>query len=351
MNVLLTCAGRRNYLVRFFQEALGQRGKVIACDSSDSAPAFMEADRCFVVPPIDHAGYFDALAAICLEQKVRLLISVHDLELASLSSLAPRFRTNGTIVVVSSASVISICQDKWATFQFLKENQILTPETYRSIDDVHRALACGAIRFPLLIKPRWGTSSIGIERIENKRELNLAYEWAQIQLRRTILAKMAQAEPKDCFVFQELLEGPDYGMDMVNDLEGRHVGSYARHKLTMRAGCTDRAVTVNDPNLERLGRVISERLNHVGCLDSDLILTEKGYQVLDLNPRFGLAYPFSHIAGANLPAALLAWANGEAHDPSWLRCRSGVLSCKHDEVAIVDRKPQTLSIDQKIQAC
>jgi len=59
------------------------------------------------------------------------------------------------------------------------------------------------IRFPLLLKPRWGTSSIGIETVENEHELRLAREWGRIQLGRTILTSMSQADPDNCFVIQE----------------------------------------------------------------------------------------------------------------------------------------------------
>jgi carbamoyl-phosphate synthase large subunit len=37
MNVMLTCAGRRNYLVQFFQQALNGRGRVFAGDACGNA--------------------------------------------------------------------------------------------------------------------------------------------------------------------------------------------------------------------------------------------------------------------------------------------------------------------------
>jgi carbamoyl-phosphate synthase large subunit len=45
MNILFTCAGRRNYLLKYFHEALNGRGKIYAADMSSSAPALHEADE------------------------------------------------------------------------------------------------------------------------------------------------------------------------------------------------------------------------------------------------------------------------------------------------------------------
>ena len=42
MNVLLTCAGRRTYLVTAFKAAVGGAGRVLACDASADAPALQE---------------------------------------------------------------------------------------------------------------------------------------------------------------------------------------------------------------------------------------------------------------------------------------------------------------------
>jgi carbamoyl-phosphate synthase large subunit len=336
MNILLTCAGRRNYLVQFFQRALGRRGEVIACDSSGSAPALREADRRFIVPRMDHPEYVAELLAICQEHAVRLLCSSNDLELSALSQHAARFRAVGTIPVVAAPPTIAICQDKWATFHWLRARQLDTPDTYASLADAGAALAQGLLAFPLLIKPRFGTSSIGVERVENDRELTLAHEWVQVQLRRTILARWTQTDAAQSLLIQQYVDGQEYGMDIINDLSGRHVCTLARRKLVMRAGNTDRAVTVSEPSLDRIGAVIGQSLAHLGSLDCDVIRTERGCCVLDLNPRFGGGYPFSHLAGANLPAALIAWANGEEPDPGWLRATPGILSSKYDGVAIAE---------------
>jgi carbamoyl-phosphate synthase large subunit len=336
MNVLLTCAGRRNYLIQFFQSELGGRGRVFACDTSSAAPALAVADEGIIVPSMDDPGYFDALIAICQEHQIRLLISVNDLELGGLARRAEEFREVGTIAVVASPSLIATCQDKWTTFKLLSSCGIFTPDTYLGPEPVREALANGAIAYPLVVKPRWGSSSIGVERIENDRELTLAHEWGMVQVRRSMFWKLSQADGEHCLVFQEQLPGDEFGMDVVNDLEGNHVATLVRRKLVMRYGNTDRAMTVEDPRLERLGQIIGRRLQHPGSLDCDVMMTASGPQVLDLNPRIGGGYPFSHVAGANLPAALIAWASGEEPGPACFQVRPGVVASRCDEMMIVN---------------
>ncbi len=108
-NVLLTCAGRRNYLIRYFREALDGRGEIMASDVSGSASAMQEADRAFIVPPVYDPEYFDRLLALCREHQVRLLLSLNDLELPLLARQREKFLAVGTIPVVSSPAVIDLC--------------------------------------------------------------------------------------------------------------------------------------------------------------------------------------------------------------------------------------------------
>lgn len=185
-----------------------------------------------------------------------------------------------------------------------------------------------------MIKPRWGSASIGIVEVEHVEDLAPSYHLVRRQLARTILARASAGDLERAVLIQERVPGQEYGLDVVNDLDGRHVATFARCKLAMRAGETDRAVTVESRELERIGALIGEQLGHVGNLDCDVFVDQGLPRVLELNPRFGGGYPFCHAAGADLPAALLAWAAGRAPDPRWLRVRPGVRAAKCDRLVV-----------------
>ena len=98
----------------------------------------------------------------------------------------------------------------------------------------------------------------------------------------------------------------------------------------MRAGETDQAVTVADLGLEQLGARVGRSVGHVGVLDCDVMVCDGTPYVFDLNPRFGGGYPFSHLAGVDMPSAILAWLDGRPPDPDWFVCRPGVTGAKYD---------------------
>jgi carbamoyl-phosphate synthase large subunit len=171
--------------------------------------------------------------------------------------------------------------------------------------------------------------------VERAEDLAPAHQLIRQQLAGTILAAASASDLERAVLIQERLLGQEYGLDVVNDLHGRYVTTFARCKLAMRAGETDRAVTVESHEFDRLGATIGQQLGHVGNLDCDVFLAEDRLYALELNPRFGGGYPFSHVAGADLPAALIAWASGEVPDPRWLRVRFGVTSAKCDRLVPV----------------
>jgi carbamoyl-phosphate synthase large subunit len=327
-NVLLTCAGRRTILARSFHAALAGNGLLYAADMSLEAAALRYADQRVLVPAVFDPGYIDCLLDICQRGGIALLIPLNDFELPLLAAARDRFAAVGTVVMVSSPEVIDICKDKWRTAAFLRASGLDFPATYLTLDGAAAGLESGEITFPLVIKPRCGSASVGVEIAHDLDELEATWFLGKRRLRRSIFSQMH--EPGKELIIQELLGTVEMGLDVVNDFSGRTAGVMARRKLGMRAGETDRAVTVDDPRLTELGWRVGAALGHDGMLDCDVMISPERVVILEMNARFGGGYPFSQAAGADVPSALLAWALGRPVRGEWLRCAPDHSAAKAD---------------------
>ncbi len=335
MNVLFTCVGRRNYLLNYLREVLKPGDKIFATDMQRTAPGMADADVAIEVPSIYDAGYIEAILGICEEHHIDAIISLNDLELPILSAHKSRFEAQGTRVLISSPEVIDITFDKLRTANFLRGIGLLTPKTFTKKEELTKALDEGEIDFPIVVKPRWGSASIGIEMPKDFEEFELTDRLSRLKLRRTILSTASAQQEAEALLYQEFLPGKEYGMDVLNDLEGNYVGTFVREKLSMRAGETDKAMSVIAPRFEVIGKTISQNLRHIGNLDCDVMEKEGNLYVLELNARFGGGYPFSHEAGARGIACYYEWLSGNSDVGEYLRYKPGLCFAKCDRLISV----------------
>lgn len=329
MNILFTCAGRRTYLLKYFKEQLAGDGMIVGADMQMSAPALSAADIKETVPAVYADGYIDRLVDICRKDHVDVIISLNDLELPILADNKKRFEEIGVKLIVSSPQVIDICFDKYKTAQWIESIGLNAPISYVRLQDAKDALNKGKICFPLFLKPRWGSGSIGLETVGNVAELDEVYSQLLRKIKKTILATASVGD--EYIMIQEKLGGKEFGLDVMNDLDGNHVAVSVKQKLAMRAGETDKAITCDLPEVREIGKKIGENLHHVGNLDVDIMQRSNGdYCVLELNPRFGGGFPFSYEAGVNLPKAIIEWAKGNQVDKSLLQPAYGKVFAKCD---------------------
>ena len=323
MNILLTSAGRRGYLVRYFKEAIGRDGEIHAANSHSLSTAFAYADKHVVSPLIREASYIPFLLDYCLNHKIKAVIPLYDPDLSVLAANKKSFETIGTTVIVSDPNIVEICHDKWKTYQFLNDNGFDAPKTYISIDQARDDIQRKALDYPLVVKPRFGMGSIGLFIAENDAELGIFVE------------KLSRYS-NEGVVIQEKLTGQEYGLDVINDLKGDYRNTICKIKYSMRAGETDSAETVNHEALKMLGRRLSQRLRHIANLDVDVFVSDQKKYILEMNPRFGGGYPFSHMAGVNLPKAIVSWLKSETSDVELLIEKNGVRSQKDIEMLMID---------------
>ena len=329
MNVLFTCAGRRTYLLKYFRENLSEDDKIVATDMQLSAPALQAADIKLQVPAVYDPDYINITLRICKEYKIDALFSLNDLELPILAENKDRFEKIGVKVVVSDPKVIDIAFDKYKTAKWVESIGLLAPKTFVRLEDVKKALSTGEVEFPLFMKPRWGSGSIGLESISDMDELDTYYRLLMKKIKRTILAKASVGD--EYIMIQEKLTGSEYGLDVMNDLYGKNVGVSVKQKLAMRSGETDKAITVDLPVVREIGYRIGQALGHIGNLDVDVMQRADGaYCVLELNPRCGGGFPFSYEAGVNFPKVLIQWIKNEVVDISLLCPEYGRMFAKND---------------------
>ncbi len=329
MNILFTCAGRRTYLLKYFKENMLSGDKVVATDMQLSAPALQVADVKLQVPAVYADDYIDKTIAICKEQEIDALISLNDLELPILAEQKERFEALGVKVIVSNPQVIDVAFDKYKTAQWVESLGLNAPKTYIRLADAKTAIATEKVCFPLFLKPRWGSGSIGLETVEDLEELEEIYEQLFKKIKKTILATASVGD--EYIMIQEKLTGKEYGLDVMNDLEGNFIAVSVKQKLAMRAGETDKAITVDLPEVREIGATIGRNLKHIGNLDVDVMQRANGdYCVLELNPRFGGGFPFSYEAGVNLPKAIIEWLKGNTIDKSLLTPIYGKMFAKND---------------------
>jgi len=335
MNLLITSGGRRSYLVNYFQEALAGDGLVCVSNNNSISTAYHAADRAEILPQAFEEGYIPALLDCCRRNHIDALLTLFDVELPILAKHRALFEEIGVRLIVSSQRCVEICNDKWKSFLHLKEQGFATIASFLSLEAALEAVARGELRYPLVVKPRFGMGSMGVSIAENEEELRVFYAKVQRGIEQSFLHYESQAEAAQCVLIQEKIEGQEYGLDIINDLDGRYQNTIVKRKLAMRSGETDLAETEDNPALRALGQRLSAAMGHIANLDVDVFVKDGTYYILEMNARFGGGYPFSHVAGANLPLAIVQWVQGRTPDPALLQARPNVLAQKSIGISVI----------------
>lgn len=317
MNILICSVGRRVKLVEYFKEELHKvNGKVVAIDCNPLAPALYYADMYEVVPRIEHPNYFHCLKELCLKYNIKGILSLIDPELQLLANWKEEFEKEGIHVIISNRNTVDICFDKYLTYSYLQENGIPVIPTYLSIDVVIEELNQQKLHFPLIVKPRSGSASLGINKVTSIKEL--------------------ENFKKQGIIVQPFIVGEEYGIDCYIDLISfKTTNLFMKRKVEMRAGETDKSIAIKDAQLiEVIEKVISV-LGPLGPIDIDCFKTETGYVVSEINPRFGGGYPHAHEMGQNFVKNIINNISGNQNVPNEVDYKEGSVMVKFDNLMIL----------------
>lgn len=317
MNILILSCGTRNKVVQYFKNALAGSGNVVTTDCSPYAPALYDGDRHYIVPRMTAPGYVEVILDICKKERITGVLSLIDPELSLLAENQARLAQVGTTVIGSSYALCELALDKWAMYRWLTEHNYACAKTFIDFSAFEADLAEGKAKFPVFVKPRFGSASLGISRAEDMET-----------------AKFLFFHQKDMIV-QEYLNGQEIGADCYIDMvSGELVSVFTKNKLVMRAGETDKAISFQDEALFSLIDKFVKESGYRAQIDMDIFKIADTYYISEVNPRFGGGYPHAYECGADHMTLILHNLEGEANRPRIGQYQTDMVMMKYNEVMI-----------------
>lgn len=319
-NILFTSAGRRVSLIRYFKKALEELnldGKIVTADMQKTAPAALVADVHELLPHVTEAAYISKLFEICNKHDIKLLIPLIDTELQVLADHRSEFEKIGVCILVSSSEVNRICYDKRNTASFFESIQVNTPETLIA----QQILSDPDASYPVLLKPAYGSGSVGVTKINNSEELRFFLKYI----------------PNP--IVQKYMEGREYTVDVLMDFQGKACAAVPRLRMETRAGEVSKGMTVKDSNIMSAAKKVAEALpGAIGCITLQCFVTAADQIVfIEINPRFGGGVPLSFAAGAKYPKTIIQWLLKKPLDwtdmDDW---EDGLVMLRYDDAFFVD---------------
>jgi carbamoyl-phosphate synthase large subunit len=237
MNVLITSASRKVSLVQAFQRAVAAEGggRVVAADCESATAAFFFADAARVLPRSVDRDYWPALLRLCHEEQIGLLVPTRDEELPGFAERRAELAAAGVTVAISPPAAVRLCQDKVEFARFCLENGF----------EISRVLSEAELlrqeTYPVFARTRVGKKSSGAFRVGTPAEL------AALRSRHGEM------------LVQELVEAPEYTLDVLADLEGRVLSVVPRVRQAIVGGESYVSATVRAPVLLETGARESSR--------------------------------------------------------------------------------------------
>jgi carbamoyl-phosphate synthase large subunit len=287
--IMVTAAGTvtAQSLIKALRED-GRAGFIAAGDMNpiNATRAFVEE---FVLLPAasdpDFAGRcLDAVRRLEIDLLVPLIV---ESEFLPLDAARERFESLGCRLVLPPREIILRTGDKLEFANFLREIGVPGPATSAYARNV------SAERFPVYLKPRWGSGSIGTVRVESVAALHEA------------------ARGRSDLIVQEAVEGSEFTVDCFAAAPGRVAAAVPRERIAIKAGVSVKGRTYHHPLIEQIVRGVVERSGLRGPANVQGMLQSGGaFSIIEMNPRFSGTLALTTAAGINFASLLIDMVEG-----------------------------------------
>lgn len=259
--------------------------EVYGTDIHSLSSTLFRVKKGFCVPPAMDSRYLQRILEICKKEAIKIVIPGSDIETAVIANNQKIFECERIKVIVNPPEVVNICRDGWKTHKFLGEKGFSTPKTW--LPKLALKLS-GKLKYPLIVKPREGHGSLNLFSAKNKEELR-------------VFLKMLGKRSIDAIVQKEVgSENEEYTIGIVVSQKGRIMSSIAM-KRTLWGGASGKVIFDKFDEIKKYAEKIALALGAKGPINVQGRLTNKGFTVFEINPRFSGTAPIRAALGINEP--------------------------------------------------
>lgn len=317
MNYLMCSVGRRGELLKDFRKSMEKNSKLIATDNSPYAPAIYLANKQYLVPLINSPEYIDTLIDICKKEEINAVTTFIDPEIMLLAKNREKFEKIGVEVLAPYEETAKLCFDKYEMFKYLKSKGVPTVMTWPTFEEFKVDFDDGKVEFPVFVKPRTGSGSVGAKKLLDIESLKLAFE------------------QDESLIVQEFMDCQDLDADVYIDIKShKPVAIFSKKKISTTIGGANKTISFKD---EKLFDFIKNALKHFkfnGPIDMDFFCKDGNYYLSEVNPRFGGAYLHAYGAGVDFIKFIENNLKGNINEENIGDYEEGVVMMMYDSVVI-----------------
>lgn len=274
-------------LIKFLKQI---KFRIVGTDINEYSVGRKYCDQFYIVPRANKGQeVIDKYCLISKKECAGWIVSGPEEEIILLMRHETVFRDLGVKVFHSSLETLNVVTDKLKLYQFCKIHNISTPHTV--VSDSAAKLSGES----LILKPRVGRGSAGVATV---RALDV----------RSTLGRISSAT----YIAQERINGAEYTVDVLCDMQGKVVNIVPRKRLRIDSGVSVVGKTVRSRQLSEICFDICKKLNFSGMNCFQFVQDDLGvYYLIDINPRFGGGAILSIKACSSLRHNLYVLFNGD----------------------------------------
>ncbi len=233
-------------------------------------------------------GFVAHVLELCRRHAIDVLVPTVDSELLAVARAEPAFAAAAVRVLVARPETLAICLDKLTLLRTCADT--VPVGRYAPLDAEFSAAGWD---FPLIVKPRSGSGSRGIEIVHSA-------------------AALADFPRDGRLLAQEFLPGEEYSVDVLADGDGRVVATVPRARLKVDSGIAVAGYTLHDAELEDHARRVAARVGLRYTANVQFRRNVDGRPVLlEVNARFPGTMPLMVESGVNMPLLSVRHALGQ----------------------------------------